>query len=217
MRSLERAGQPDGRRQTRLLLSASAGCFLGYVALATQEFLLALDHGARGWVTTLRSDVLTLPVHILTSLGEGVGLIPLIGLTVLLAWRSCRRWALALPLLMAGAGGLQWLAKWLADRPRPDATPMGFPSGHVITLVVLLGLIAYLVAARSGRRAWTASAWLVCATTVVSVGFTRLYLDKHWLSDLGGGLAIGLAYLLLAIWLVDVCLPTRAAHREAPE
>lgn len=215
--SSPRAVQVEGRGQTRLLLSAAGGCLLGYVALATQETSLVLDHGARGWVATLRSDALTLPVQLVTSLGEGAGLIPLIGLTVLLAWRSCRRWALALPALMAGAGGLQWLAKWLADRPRPDATPMGFPSGHVLTLVVLLGLIAYLVAVRSGRRAWTASAWLVCAATLLSVGFTRLYLDRHWLSDLGGGLTIGLAYLLLAIWLVDVCLPARAAHRRAEE
>ena len=106
-------------RETRLLLSA-AGCLVGSVALATQDALGALDHGIRAWVSTLRSDALTMPMHVLTSLGEGVGLIPLIGLTVAFAWRARRRWAVALPLVMAGAGGLQWLAKWLADRPRPE-------------------------------------------------------------------------------------------------
>jgi membrane-associated phospholipid phosphatase len=39
---------------------------------------------------------------------------------------------------------------------------------------------------------------------VVVVAFSRLYLDKHWLSDLVGGFAIGAAYLLLAIWVVEV-------------
>jgi len=38
------------------------------------------------------------------------------------------------------------------------------------------------------------------------VAFSRLYLDRHWLSDLGGGFSIGLAYLLLAIWLIEVVL-----------
>jgi membrane-associated phospholipid phosphatase len=41
---------------------------------------------------------------------------------------------------------------------------------------------------------------------VVVVAFSRLYLDKHWLSDLAGGLTIGAAYLLLAIWAVEVVL-----------
>jgi membrane-associated phospholipid phosphatase len=38
------------------------------------------------------------------------------------------------------------------------------------------------------------------------VAFSRLYLDKHWLSDLAGGLMVGVAYLLLAIWVVEVVL-----------
>ena len=87
----------------------------------------------------------------------------------------------------------------------------------MLTLVVLLGLIAYLVTLRSARRRWRASASLLCALTLVSVAFTRLYLDRHWLSDLGGGLTIGLGYLLFVIWLVDVCLPARAARRGATE
>jgi hypothetical protein len=41
---------------------------------------------------------------------------------------------------------------------------------------------------------------------VGAVAFSRLYLDRHWLSDLGGGFSIGLAYLLLAIWLIEVVL-----------
>jgi len=29
-----------------------------------------------------------------------------------------------------------------------------------------------------------------------------MYLDAHWLSDVLGGFAIGLAYLLAAIWVI---------------
>jgi membrane-associated phospholipid phosphatase len=49
-------------------------------------------------------------------------------------------------------------------------------------------------------------ACLIASVPVVVVAFSRLYLDKHWLSDLAGGLTIGAAYLLLAIWVVEVVL-----------
>jgi undecaprenyl-diphosphatase len=122
-------------------------------------------------------------------------------------WRLNRRWAVALPVLMAGAGALQWLAKAAAGRVRPNLAPFGFPSGHVLSLVVFFGLMIYLVAmASSRRRRWRVLACLVATLPVVVVAFSRLYLDKHWLSDLAGGLTIGAAYLLLAIWIVEVVL-----------
>ena len=37
---------------------------------------------------------------------------------------------------------------------------------------------------------------------VGTVAYSRMYLDAHWLSDVVGGFTAGLAYLLLAIWVV---------------
>jgi undecaprenyl-diphosphatase len=98
------------------------------------------------------------------------------------------------------------------NRPRPNLDPLGFPSGHVLSLVVFFGLMIYLVVTASGvRRRWRACASLVCLLTVLAVAFSRLYLDRHWLSDVAGGLTIGMTYLLLAIWIVEVVATSR--HR----
>ena len=106
---------------------------------------------------------------------------------------------------MAGAGALQAIAKWSIHRARPDESPWGFPSGHVLSLVVFFGLMIWLVATASKRRRrWRLLASALCGLTVAVVAFSRLYLDRHWLSDLAGGLTIGLAYLLLAIWVIEV-------------
>ena len=41
---------------------------------------------------------------------------------------------------------------------------------------------------------------------------------RHWLSDLGGGFSVGLAYLLLAIWVIEVVfVHAPASPREADE
>lgn len=195
-------------RKPRWLLTGAVVSLFGYLALAAlaaQQQIFAVDYDTRIWVAILRHEMLQLPMEIVTTLGDNIGLVPLIVIASFVLWRVSRRWAIALPVLMLGTGGLQWLAKWVSNRPRPNEAPWGFPSGHVLSLVVFFGLMIYLVATASRRRRrWRVLASLVCLAVVVAVAFSRLYLDKHWLSDLGGGLSIGLAYLLLAIWVIEV-------------
>ena len=195
-------------RKPRWLLTGAIVSLFGYLALAAlaaQQQIFALDYGTRAWVAILRHEVLQFPMEVVTTLGDHAGLVPLIVIASFVLWRVSRRWAIALPVLMLGTGALQWLAKWTTNRPRPNEAPWGFPSGHVLSLVVFFGLMIYLVGTASRRRRrWRVLASLVCLVAVAAVAFSRLYLDKHWLSDLGGGFAVGLAYLLLAIWLIEV-------------
>jgi undecaprenyl-diphosphatase len=196
-------------RKPRLLLTGALASLAGYVTLAVlaahQQFF-AIDYGTRAWARMLRMEAPGLPMALVSALGDMLGLVLLIAAGVaLLLWRRQRRWALALPVLMAGAGALQWVAKWASGRARPDESPWGFPSGHVLSLVVFFGLMVWLVVTASRRRRrWRLAASAACALTVAAVAVSRLYLDRHWLSDLAGGLTIGLAYLLLAIWVVEV-------------
>lgn len=207
-------------RKPRYLLSGAAISLLGYAllaVLAAQQAVTGLDYGARTWIALLRYEFLNMPMRVLTELGDNLGLVPLIALGVIVLWRVSRRWAIALPFLMAGAGALQYVAKWAANRPRPNDAPWGFPSGHVLSLAVFFGLVVWLVATASHRRRrWRIAAAAVSAVAVVAVAFSRLYLDKHWLSDLAGGLMAGMAYLLLAIWVVEVVIVDRRGPTAPP-
>ena len=207
-------------RKPRYLLSGAAISLLGYTLLAllaTHHVLSGLDYGVRTWVALLRYEFLNLPMRVLTGLGDSFGLIPLIGLGMAVLWRVSRRWAIALPFLMLGAGLLQYFMKWGVNRPRPNDAPWGFPSGHVLSLAVFFGLVVWLVATASRRRRrWRIAAAAVSAAAVVAVAFSRLYLDKHWLSDLAGGLMAGMAYLLLAIWVVEVVIVDRRGPTPPP-
>lgn len=192
-------------RQRALLAGAtvSFGGFLGLADGAVQRYWLGVDHGARGAVGLARVHSLDTPMRTLSILGDRVGLIALILMASLLLWNYHRVWALALPVIMAGTGGLQWLAKLSVDRPRPNLAAWGYPSGHVLSLVVFFGLLAYLLwnSRLDPRWQWLGAAMAACI--VLAVGFSRMYLDFHWFTDVIGGFALGLAYLLVMIWLAE--------------
>jgi len=154
-------------------------------------------------VSLAHTTGLDIPMQTVSFLGDRSGMVPLIALASLLVWQYRRRWALAVPIVMLGTGGLQLLAKWAVNRPRPNLAPWGFPSGHVLSLVVFFGLIAYFLCTPGIDQRWQ---WLgrgVGAGVVLTVAFSRLYLDVHWLSDVVGGFTLGLAYLLMTLWLLE--------------
>ena len=199
----------------RQLLAVALVAWAGYLSVAiltANATVLPIEHGARTVIAVARQPVLDGPMRAVSLLGEEWGLVPIILLASGALWTRHRRWAGALPLVMLGTAGLQWLAKWMADRPRPNLAPLGFPSGHVLSVVVLLGLAAYVLNRARARRAARGLGVATAAILVVLVAVSRLYLEAHWLLDVVGGFLLGLTYLLLLIWMAE----TRAARARAP-
>ena len=190
-------------RRLLVATSLSLTAFLALALIAATHQVSDLDRQTRTLVHQIRLPGLDAGMNGISALGENYGLIPLIALGVAIVWRSSRRWALILPLLMAGTGVLQLVAKWAIDRPRPNLAAWGFPSGHVLSVVVFFGLVTYLLAMSTMRRSRRRLGYVGCSAIVLAVAFSRLYLDAHWISDVAGGLTLGLAYLLLTIFLVE--------------
>jgi membrane-associated phospholipid phosphatase len=201
------------------LLSLGMASSLAFAALSVvsaHRGVFDLDRSTEALVGLVRRASLLSTMETVSLLGQASALVPLIAVASLFMWRSRRRWALALPLVMAGAGGLQFLAKWAVDRPRPNAAPWGFPSGHALIVVVFFGVLTYLLCTSPTprRRRWRWAGVVLCVATALAVGFSRVYLDMHWISDVGGGFAVGLAYLPLTIWVVEL-VPARS--RVSPD
>jgi membrane-associated phospholipid phosphatase len=117
--------------------------------------------------------------------------------------RGRRRTAVFVLVTIAGAALLETLTKALVDRARPvfaepvaHASGASFPSGHAMTSMVAFGLLVLLVPAH--RRLAAA----VGAIAVVLVGFSRLALGVHYLTDVVGGWLLGAACLVAAEWMV---------------
>ncbi|MDJ0381164.1 phosphatase PAP2 family protein [Streptomyces sp. G-G2] len=131
----------------------------------------------------------------------------LTALACLWLWRRgerVRAWWCAAAVLVAAA--VQQGLKAAVGRTRPvwpDPVDSGhfaaYPSGHALTATVVCGLLLWL-APRS--RAVRAAAWAAALVSVAGVGFTRVYLGVHWLSDVAGGWLLGAALAAFTIGAV---------------
>lgn len=110
------------------------------------------------------------------------------------------------------------LVKYAVNRPRPTAdqlnllaweTSPSFPSGHAVGIVLLAVVVMTLVRPKTaaGRRWLTVGLIMV----ILLVGWSRLYLGIHWLTDVLGG------YLIAGIWIA-LCyrLFGSVLRRDAP-
>jgi undecaprenyl-diphosphatase len=189
----------------RALLVVGALSLLGFLVLTAAVSLRHLDgvdFVARSVIHESRHPGLLGFMESASYLGGQPGQVAVVVVGTVMLLPRRRRWALALPLVMLGVGFVQLLGKWAVDRPRPNLDPWGFPSAHVLSLVVLCGYLAYVACLASTRRRWQGLAIAAGAGIVGTVGYSRMYLDAHWLSDVMGGLTAGVAYLLAAIWLI---------------
>lgn len=119
----------------------------------------------------------------------------------------------------AGQGGaalLNYALKLAFERPRPDgADPQlfssgwSFPSGHAMGSVVLCGIGVYLLLRLV--PAWWDRRLVLTALLAwpLLVGFSRLYLGVHYVSDVVAGLLAGIAWVAICVSGAEVVLRRR--------
>lgn len=109
----------------------------------------------------------------------------------------------AIPLVLGTSEAL----KPAVRRPRPwTARLMGkksrsFPSGHTARAAAMFGLAAH-VARREGLLSPLAARSLAVALPL-AVGASRIHVDRHWATDVIGGLGYGTAAAALCVWWYD--------------
>jgi len=120
----------------------------------------------------------------------------------------CRNWRdlLLLVITVGGEELVNILFKNAFNRPRPIfsdpitlATGFSFPSGHAMGSMVFYGLIAYFLMRRSKPLLERILIVLIAALIVSIIGFSRVYLGLHYLSDVLGGYSAGLAWLAFTV------------------
>lgn len=179
------------------------------------EGLVTFDQRFTMLLYSVRSEWLSRVFYTCTKLGERETVFIIGGVTTAVLLYKRRFVAiLAFWLVQAGMGLTVQYGKTFISRSRPadvayyTVEHFSFPSGHATTAVALYGMLAYLLfryLSRPGRRL----ALVLAAVLIVIVGFSRIYLGVHFLSDVLAGFLLGALWLLVGISLVEVMV-----HRQ---
>ena len=186
------------------LLISSSVLFLFWSILATQTDLLdGLNQVFLDWAFALRSnlgvvsDAISIIALSLTLLGDEVFLYLsfIIFISLMLARKH---YYAALHIIAAGilTAAVTHFLKISFGIERPDIilqTPasLAYPSGHSSGATVFYAMIATFIAQEMHQHTrW--KCYLVVALPIAMIAFSRVILGVHWLSDIIGGIFLGL-------------------------
>lgn len=191
-------------------------------AVLGHQTLHTVDEPVLRFLIRHRSPGFTTAMKFMTAFGSAAVLIPAIALVGggLWLWKRSLRPLVLLGGAFGGAAILDTVIKALVGRHRPPAalhlmaaTGSSFPSGHSTQAVAVYGCAAALIAATAHRWDHKVLAWTVAVLLAAMIGFTRLYLGVHWLTDVLGGLALGGLWLGILLILTRMVAEGRSRDR----
>jgi undecaprenyl-diphosphatase len=164
----------------------------------------ALDRNLYESLYAGHRPALVVVARVFTALGEPTVLIGAGFLFAVFLWREGRaRFALALLLVILVGRGLSEVQKYWIARARPDLEPhlvvvktSSFPSGHATSSMIFYLTIA--IALTAGTP-WQRPAAVAAVLLSLCVGVSRVMLGVHWPSDVVGGWAFGMLWVLLTL------------------
>src|SRR6266849_8566992 len=191
------------------------------VAFAMANPLAGPDHQVAGWFHAHLTHTFVSVLRAFTEFGssEWIGIV----LSCLVLFFVFKRWWPSLVTLIVAVPGGMLLNEWLkvvvhrhrpfVDGPFVDWSGYSFASGHTIGATLLYGQLALFVLPAIRRRRWRRLTVATAALFVLLVGFSRIALGAHYLSDVLAGIVLGLAWLSFCLVILkpmrrSVVLPT---------
>lgn len=196
-----------------IVLTGSAWLF-GWMVDDLREGDTHVDARVATWLHDHATPRLTSFFDTVTLLGNLATLVAVVVVAGVFLWR--KGWIADLVLLVVAAVGAEVITVGLKQgfqRERPFfADPLAtestfsFPSGHASVSLAVYGTLGYIAARHLRTRRAQVFALVSAAALVLLIGFSRLYLGVHFLSDVIAGYSIALAWVALCVVLLQLRL-----------
>lgn len=196
-----------------VVLTGSAWIF-GWMVEDLAEGDTKVDTRLADWLHEHASPDLTTFFEAVTRLGNVSTLLVVVLLASAVLWR--KGWIAELQLLVLAGVGAEIITVGLKhgfqrDRPffsDPLATESSysFPSGHASVSLAVYGTLGFIAARHLGSRRAQFAVLAGTAGLVLLIGFSRLYLGVHFLSDVIAGYSLGIAWVALCVVLLQLRL-----------
>jgi membrane-associated phospholipid phosphatase len=163
------------------------------------------DQRLAAWFHERLTPTFVSVLHAFTEFGSGewVGVVLLL-LALFFLWK--RWWPSLVTLIVAVPGGMllnEWL-KLVVHRQRPfvqgpyvDWSGYSFASGHTIAATLLYGQLLLFLLPLLKTRHWRVVSICSAASLVFVVGFSRIALGAHFLTDVLAAMFFGIIWLML--------------------
>ena len=166
------------------------------------------------WIQTLHTDWLTPVLRVLTTL-EDHGLMTILLAALFLVFPKTRKtgFTLAVTMVFCGLFG-NVLLKPLIGRVRPydvntqiqllipSLHDFSFPSGHTYAAFALATCLLFF------HKKWG----IVALVYAVILAFSRMYFYVHYPTDIVAGIAFGVGFSFLALWITSKVWPKLPAR-----
>ena len=177
------------------------------------------DERVNVWLAAHRTSTRTEASWVGSTLAGGLVLPILVG-AIALVCAALRKWRLAAFVLFALAveAGTYRATTLLVHSHRPRVVRLehlpvnaSYPSGHTAASLAVYGGLILLLTSRFTNGLFRGLAWATAAAIVVFVASSRMYRGMHHPLDVGGGILVGIAALVV---IVFACRTAAAASRS---
>jgi undecaprenyl-diphosphatase len=184
--------------------------FAGIVEdIITSDIIVSIDVRVANLLAIFRTELFDKIFLSITLLGKSEVVFIFVAASMLLLWIFNKRlYIFPLFVSLLGSTLFTYFGKIAFHRARPEVAlytehSFSFPSGHATIAVAFYGFLIYIFTRNVTSFKKKINILFLGFIIIFSIGFSRLYLGVHYLSDVWAGYLIGALWLIIGITISE--------------